>query len=184
MLRPRPADVSYALSAVVVMNLVAIATLPVLARALGLSGTGFGTWVGAAVNDTSAVVALAGGWGAGALAVAVVVKLTRVLALVPVTLLLARRHGGTTGSRLVPPFLVLFVVAVLVAATGVVPATGQETAGLAVDVLVTCALAAVGCATRLRDVARAGWAPVVLAALVWVAVATTTLGVLVLVGLR
>jgi hypothetical protein len=101
-LRPRAADVSYALSVVVVMNLLAIAVLPPLARTVGLSDGGFGAWVGASVNDTSAVVALAGGWSGPALAVAVVVKLTRVLALVPVTLVLAwstaPAHGGGAGS--------------------------------------------------------------------------------------
>ncbi|MGJ7441533.1 YeiH family protein [Aquipuribacter sp. MA13-6] len=183
-LRARPADVSYALSVVVLMNLVAILTLPVAARGLGLSDEGFGAWVGSSVNDTSAVVALAGGWGGSALAVAVVVKLTRVLALVPVTLVLARLNQGSgAGRRLVPPFLLLFVLAVVVAATGVVPDAVAQAVALAVDVLITWALAAVGCSTRLRDVTRAGWAPVVLAAAVWFCVAAAALAVLVLVGL-
>lgn len=185
-LRARPADVSYALSAVVLMNLVAIASLPLAARGLGLSDAGFGAWVGSSVNDTSAVVALAGGWGAGALGVAVVVKLTRVLALVPVTVVLARlRAAGADGRRprVLPPFLLLFVLAVAVAATGVLPGSVQDVLGTVVDVLITAALAAVGCSTRLRDVARAGWAPVVLAAAVWCCVAAATLGVLLAVGL-
>ena len=191
----------YALSTVVLMNLLAIAALPPLARAAGLSDGGFGAWAGASVNDTSAVVALAGSWSGGALAVAVVVKLTRVLALVPVTLVLAWRAGpdrsggqdpagqGRTGGgparwlRLVPPFLLLFVLAVGLAATGLLPAALVEAAGTAVDLLVACALAAVGLSTRLRDVARAGPAPVVLGALVWVAVAGASLLTLRLVGL-
>lgn len=183
-LRARPADVSYALSAVVLMNLVAIAALPVVARGLGLPDEAFGAWVGSSVNDTSAVVAVAGGWSASALAVAVVVKLTRVLALVPVTLVLARARPGTEGTRSLPPtFLLLFVLTVGVTATGLIPEAVAGRAGLVVDVLITCALAAVGCSTRLGAVARAGWAPVVLAAVVWFAVAATTLAALVLVGL-
>jgi len=195
-IRPRPADVSYALSTVVLMNLLAIAALPPLARAAGLSDGDFGAWVGSSVNDTSAVVALAGGWSGPALAVAVVVKLTRVLALVPVTLLLAwstNAHGAhgaladdpTVGPRtsgLVPPFLVLFVLAVSVAATGVLPASATRAAGTSVDLLVACALAAVGLSTRLRDVARAGPAPVLLGAVVWVSVAAASLLALRLVG--
>ena len=203
-LRPRPADVSYALSTVVLMNLLALATLPPLARAVGLPAPGFGAWVGASVNDTSAVVALAGSWSASALTVAVMVKLTRVLALVPVTLVLAwrtrvydARHrradgagsdadpeaGPVAAAGLVPPFLVLFVVAVALAATGVLPGWATEAAGTAVGGLVACALAGVGLSTRLREVARAGPAPVVLGALVWVAVAASTLVTVRLVGL-
>lgn len=197
-IRPRPADVGYALSTVVLMNLLAIAALPPLARAVGLTDPGFGAWVGSSVNDTSAVVALAGAWSAEALAVAVVVKLTRVLALVPVTLVLAWRtrvheagQPGGTGdattaprpARLVPAFLVLFVLAVGVAATGLLPERATALAGTAVDVLVACALAAVGLSTRLREVAAAGPAPVVLGAVVWVAVAGASLLTLLLVGL-
>ena len=195
-LRPRPADVAYALSTVVLMNLLALAALPPLARAAGLSDGGFGAWAGAAVNDTSAVVALAGAWSDEALAVAVVVKLTRVLALVPVTLVLAWRAGAADPTaderpggraprwlRLVPPFLLLFVLAVAVAATGLLPAAAVAAAGTAVDLLVTGALAAVGLSTRLRDVARAGAAPVLLGALVWAAVAAASLLTLRLVGL-
>ncbi len=197
-LRPKPADVGYALSTVVLMNLVALAALPPLARAVGLSDGGFGAWTGAAVNDTSAVVAVAGAWSPAALAVAVVVKLTRVLALVPVTLVLAWRAGRRAGAapvegpgagrlprwaRLVPPFLVLFVLAVAVAATGLLPGAVVTGAGTAVGVLVTLALAAVGLSTQLRDVARAGPAPVVLGALVWACVAGASLLTLTLVGL-
>ncbi|WP_380167994.1 YeiH family protein [Jannaschia sp. R86511] len=183
-LRARPADVSYALSVVVTMNLVAIGLLPPLARHLGLGDAAFGAWVGATVNDTSAVVALAGGWGGAALTVAVVVKLTRVLALVPVTLLLARyRSAGGPGRSRPPGFLLLFVLAVAVAATGLLPAAAVDGAARAVDVLITCALAAVGCSTRLRDVSRAGWAPALLAAGVWSLVAATTLTTLFVVGL-
>ena len=205
-LRPRPADVSYALSTVVIMNLLALATLPPLARAVGLPAPGFGAWVGASVNDTSAVVALAGSWSASALTVAVVVKLTRVLALVPVTLVLAwrsrvhdARHpraradgagsdadpeaGPVATMGLVPPFLVLFVLAVGLAATGVLPGWATEAAGTAVGGLVACALAGVGLLTRLREVVRAGPAPVLLGSLVWVAVAASTLVTVRLVGL-
>ena len=49
--------------------------------------------------------------------------------------------------------------------------------------LLTGALAAVGLSTRLRDVARAGVAPVVLGALVWACVAGASLLTLRLVGL-
>lgn len=196
-IRPKAADVSYALSTVVLVNLLALATLPPLARAAGLSAGGFGAWVGASVNDTSAVVALAGSWSGPALAVAVVVKLTRVLALVPVTLVLAWQtragptptDGGAGGEperrsvALVPPFLVLFVLAVGVAATGSLPGSLTVAAGAAVDLLVACALGAVGLSTRVRDVAQAGAAPVLLGVLVWAAVAASSLLTLRLVGL-
>lgn len=188
-LRARPADVSYALSAVVLMNLVAVLVLPPAAMVLGLSDVAYGAWVGSAVNDTSAVVAVAGGAGTAALASAVVVKLTRVLALVPVTLAVAWRAGaglddrgrgrsggpGRGGAARVPAFLPLFVLTVLVAAVVPLPAGAAAVVSVVVEVLLAWALAAVGLSTRLRDVARSGWEPVVLAAVVWTVVATVSL---------
>jgi uncharacterized integral membrane protein (TIGR00698 family) len=62
----------------------AIGVLPLLWHPLGLSDLQFGHWVGAGVHDVGQVVATAQIAGTGALAVAVVVKLTRVLMLAPV----------------------------------------------------------------------------------------------------
>jgi uncharacterized integral membrane protein (TIGR00698 family) len=195
-LRARPADVSYALSTVVLFNLVAVLTFPPLGRLLGLDDRMFGVWVGAAVNDTSAVVATAAAWGGGAVAAAVVVKLVRVLAMVPVTAVLARRarrasdEDGTDGAtgavrrpwQVVPGFLVLFVVAAVLGVAGLVPEQVRAVAEVSVDVLVTVALAAVGLATRLRDVARTGPAPLLLGGLVWLMAAGTALGLVLLLG--
>lgn len=61
----------------------AIAILPALQIPLGLNALEFGRWVGASVHDVGQVVATAQTAGAAALAVAVVVKLTRVLMLAP-----------------------------------------------------------------------------------------------------
>ncbi|MBC7518080.1 MAG: putative sulfate exporter family transporter [Microbacteriaceae bacterium] len=61
----------------------AIAVLPALRLPLGLNSIEFGRWVGASVHDVGQVVATAQTAGSAALAVAVVVKLTRVLMLAP-----------------------------------------------------------------------------------------------------
>ncbi|MDJ0376203.1 putative sulfate exporter family transporter [Cryobacterium sp. PH31-L1] len=76
----------------------AIAVLPLLWHPLGLSTLQFGHWVGAGVHDVGQVVATAQIAGSGALAVALVVKLTRVLMLAPVVAVasIARRHRLAT----------------------------------------------------------------------------------------
>lgn len=73
---------------------------------LGLSNEGFGLFAGTAVNDTSSVTAAAAAWdgmhpGANTLDTATIVKLTRTLAIIPITLALAffrviraKRAGG------------------------------------------------------------------------------------------
>nr|WP_165066576.1 putative sulfate exporter family transporter [Marisediminicola senii] len=61
----------------------AIVVLPAAGAALGLDAEQFGHWVGASVHDVGQVVATAQTAGTAALAIAVVVKLTRVLMLAP-----------------------------------------------------------------------------------------------------
>ena len=67
---------------------------PTLGGLLGLSNEGFGLFAGTAVNDTSSVTAAAAAWdglhpGANTLETATIVKLTRTLAIIPITLGLA-----------------------------------------------------------------------------------------------
>ncbi|MEI3306067.1 MAG: putative sulfate exporter family transporter [Dysosmobacter sp.] len=78
------------------------ADLPHAGRGSGLSNEGFGLFAGTAVNDTSSVTAAASAWdgmhpGANTLDTAAIVKMTRTLAIIPITLVLAllrtRREG-------------------------------------------------------------------------------------------
>ena len=84
-------EVAQAISTIFLFNVLAVFLFPVFGRALGLSDRGFGIWAGTAVNDTSSVVASAAAWSQAAgndtaLAVATIVKLTRTLMIIPVSL--------------------------------------------------------------------------------------------------
>jgi uncharacterized membrane protein YadS len=87
-------EVTQAISTIFLFNVLAVLLFPVLGRILGLSDRGFGIWAGTAVNDTSSVVASASAWSQAAgndtaLAVATIVKLTRTLMIIPVSLALS-----------------------------------------------------------------------------------------------
>lgn len=106
--RSTPDDAGVPTALVTLYGSLAIVVLPALASLLGLDARAFGAWAGASVHDVGQVVATAGTAGGGALAVAVVVKLTRVLTLAPVTALVAvqaRRHepGPAAGSASATP---------------------------------------------------------------------------------
>ena len=87
-------EVAQAISTIFLFNVLAVFLFPALGRILGLSDQGFGIWAGTAVNDTSSVVASASAWSQSAgndtaLAVATIVKLTRTLMIIPVSLALS-----------------------------------------------------------------------------------------------
>ncbi len=58
-----------------------IPTIPLLSRALGMDETTAGMWAGGSIHEVAQVIAAGGAIGGGALAVAAVVKLARVVML-------------------------------------------------------------------------------------------------------
>jgi len=87
------ADVSYAIATIFTFNVVAVLSYPTLGHVLGLSQHSFGLWAGTAINDTSSVIAASTVYGHATASYAVVVKLTRTLAIIPICLGLAAWHG-------------------------------------------------------------------------------------------
>lgn len=159
----------------------AIAVLPALQQPLGLSDVAYGHWVGASVHDVGQVVATAQVAGASALAIAVVVKLTRVVMLAPmvaVAAALSRRAGdGGTGARpaIVPLFVVGFLAAVLVRSFLPVAPEILAAADVAQTWLLAAALFALGSAVRLRSLVTTGWRALVVAFASWTAIAAMAL---------
>jgi uncharacterized integral membrane protein (TIGR00698 family) len=85
------ADVAYAISTIFAFNVIAVLTYPTLGHLLGLSQHAFGLWAGTAINDTSSVIAAAYTYSLVAGNFGVVVKLTRTLMIIPISIALAVR---------------------------------------------------------------------------------------------
>jgi uncharacterized integral membrane protein (TIGR00698 family) len=100
--RAKESDAAVPIALVTLCGTLAIAVLPALCHPLGLTDLQFGHWVGAGVHDVGQVVATAQIAGSAALAVAVVVKLTRVLMLAPIVAVVSvverRRHTVSSGA--------------------------------------------------------------------------------------
>ncbi len=185
----KDADVSYAIATIFTFNVAAVLTFPTIGHTLGLSPHTFGLWAGTAVNDLSSVVAASTIFGNGATSYAVVVKLTRTLMIIPITLGLAawRARGGrlhtgtdepraTTGLRgVVPTFIAWFLVAVALNTIGLVPTGWHPVLSATAAGMITMALGAIGLSTRPRDIRSAGFRPLALGALLWVLVAASSL---------
>lgn len=178
-------ETAYAISTIFVFNIVAVVLFPALGHLLHLSQHGFGLWAGTAVNDTSSVVAAAYAYGHSAGAQAVVVKLTRTTLIVPVALALSVLRARTVRSdegprrvnstRLVPWFLVWFVVAAALDTAGLIPTGLHEPLSDAALALITVALAGVGLSSDLSRMRRTGIRPLLLGALLWLSVASASL---------
>jgi uncharacterized integral membrane protein (TIGR00698 family) len=176
------AEIAYAVSTIFVFNVVAVVAYPPLGHLLGLDQHAFGLWAGTAVNDTSSVVAAAYAYGDRAGDVAVVTKLARTTMIVPIALALgalAARRGGAGRRRrvheLVPPFLLLFLLASAAHSAGLVGDRVEHGLARTATLLIAVALAAIGLATRITDLRRLGPRGFALGTVLWAVVGVSGL---------
>lgn len=195
-------EVAYAVTTIFLFNVSAVLVFPTLGHLLGMSQHAFGLFAGTAVNDMSSVVAAATTYGHQAATYAVVVKLTRTLLIIPISLglaaLVARRERVQTAAagtvahvaepsvaaevrsrvhvlRLVPRFLIGFLVVAAANTVGLVPTVLHPALSQVSVFLITVALSAIGLSTDLPGLRRAGHRPLVLGAALWIVVSLTSL---------
>ncbi|MGW0042870.1 YeiH family protein [Rhodococcus sp. NPDC003348] len=168
-----------AVALVVVFGTLMIPAVPLLAHILGLTDRQAGMWAGGSIHEVAQVVAAGGVIGGGALAVATVVKLARVLMLAPVMAYLGARQrrlakNGVAECKqppLVPVFVIGFLACVALRSSGLLPQVLVDQAKLAQTALLTTAMFALGLGVRVSLLRSVGPRPFVLAAVstVWVA---------------
>lgn len=187
-------EVAQAISVIFFFNVLAALIFPSLGQLIGFdtsSGEAFGIFAGTAVNDTSSVTATAATWdsmwnlGTATLDKAVTVKLTRTLAIIPITLVLAflrtRRagEGKTVDMKKIFPFFILFFIGASVITTVAVN-LGAD-AGVFDPVkelskfLIVLAMAAIGVNTNIVKLVKSGGKPLALGACCWVAITAVSL---------
>lgn len=181
-------DVASAIGLVVLFGTVMIVAVPAVLAPLGLTEHVQGLVAGGSIHEVAQVVAAGGVIGSGALAVAVVVKLARVLMLAPVifALSLARRRAGVPDEGALPPLVPLFVVGFIGMAVlrSVVPmpAAVLDGAHLLQTILLAAAMFALGCGVHISLLRRVGGRPVVLGGLSTVLVFGLSLAGMAVVG--
>ena len=169
-------EIAYSISTIFVFNVVAVVLYPTFGHVLGLGQHAFGLWAGTTINDTSSVVAAAYTYGHAAGSVAVVTKLARTTMIIPIVLALAARHArhgtarGRSFWRLLPPFLVLFVLASALNTAGLFDARADVDLTHVATTLITIALASIGLSTRPTELRRTGLRPFALGAALWAVV--------------
>ena len=176
-------EVAFAISTIFLFNIVAVFVFPALGRLMRMSDSQFGLWAGTAINDTSSVVAAAFSYSDEAGRYATVVKLTRTLMIIPVTLLLAfsrkrslDKKGGSIHFRRIFPWFVLgFLASSCVRTVALVPVTACTILNDVGKFGICVAMVAIGLNTRPRELVRNGMRPIILGLACWTAVAVTSL---------
>lgn len=190
-------EVAQAISVIFFFNILAAVLFPILGRILGLStsdGEAFGIFAGTAINDTSSVTAAASTWdslyqlGSATLDTAVTVKLTRTLAIIPITLALALRRtrkGGETATgekvqlrRIFPFFILFFLLASLIttlASSLGVPSSVFSPFKTLSKFFIIMAMGAIGLNTDLWTLIKTGGKPLLMGMCCWVSITLCSL---------
>ncbi|WP_406422629.1 YeiH family protein [Streptomyces sp. NBC_00842] len=166
-------DVAVTVALVTMCGTAAMLGLPLLQGPLGLSAHQMGVWVGASIHDVGQVVGAASAAGAGALTVAVVVKLTRVLMLAPMVAAagvrrrraLRQSSASLSHPPMVPLFVVAFVGCVILRTMGILPQGALDVAGRVQSAAIGMALFGMGSSVHFPTLLRRGRAEAGLAVL-------------------
>jgi uncharacterized integral membrane protein (TIGR00698 family) len=193
-------EVAQSISVIFFFNVLAAIFFPMLGHALGFSTTSggpFGIFAGTAVNDTSSVTAAAATWdsmwhlGSQTLDKAVTVKLTRTLAIIPITLVLAlyqaraennggekNKAGSFSFRRAFPMFILYFVIAAIITTVCIhfgVPAAAFAPLKELSKFMIIMAMAAIGLNSNVIKLIKSGGKPIVLGACCWVGITIVSL---------
>jgi len=182
-IEPAEEDIALAIATVFFYNIAAVLVFPPIGHLLALSQDAFGTWAGTAINDTSSVVAAGYVYGQQAGEHATIVKLARATLILPIVAVFAvmrAREQRASGvhvpwMKIVPWFILWFLVAALVNTLGFIPTTWHSGITFVSAFLISMALAAIGLQTQLLRLIHSGARPLTLGFVLWVAVALSSL---------
>ena len=191
-------EIAQSISVVFLFNVLAALIFPTLGDVIGLTNEGFGLFAGTAINDTSSVTAAASVWdtlhgtGGEVLEYATIVKLTRTLAIIPITIVLSVIEAKKTNGKgqklsflkMIPSFIIYFVLASALTTIvnqvftgGALAAAGALFAFLkkVSKFFIVMAMSAIGINTDIVKLIKTGAKPIALGFICWVMISVVSL---------
>lgn len=184
-------EIAQSISVIFLFNVIAALIFPTLGGIIGLSNEGFGLFAGTAVNDTSSVTAAAAAWdgihGSSTLDSATIVKLTRTLAIIPITLVLSvwqmqkvRKEGKEAGGsfkigKIFPFFILFFVLASVITTVFSLPVSVTAPIKELSKFFIVMAMAAIGFNTNIVKLVKTGGKPIFMGFCCWVGITAVSL---------
>lgn len=152
-------DAVIAVSIVSFLGAIGVVLYAMIATVSSVTDAQFGVWSGMTLHGVAH--ALAGAFARGDLAgeIGTFVKMTRVLMLVPVSLILSyafSSHVETQKRAHVPAYVWLFILMGIINATGLVPEQLQSAAKNLSDVFILMAMTAMGLGVNFKDIKGKG----------------------------
>ena len=191
-------EIAQAIAVIFFFNVLAAIFFPILGKTIGFDtvhGDAFGIFAGTAINDTSSVTAAASTWdsmwnlGSETLNKAVTVKLTRTLAIIPITLGLSfiraqkkAKEGMKSSSfslkRTFPMFILYFVIAAIITTICVHNGIDAQVFHPIKELskfMIIMAMAAIGLNSNVIQLIKTGGKPIIIGASCWCGITAVSL---------
>ncbi len=183
-IRPKPYKTAVAVATVVIFGTLSMFLYPILYRAgiFSLPTDMMGLFTGATVHEVAHVVGAANAMGTEVSNTAIIVKMIRVMMLVPVLLIIAGSVARNVGKDnltdadsaqnrkakiTIPWFAILFLVVIGFNSLGLLPENVVAFINQLDTFLLTMAMAALGAETSIDKFKKAGFKPFLLAAIIY-----------------
>lgn len=173
-------QMSMSLGTIFILNAIALFIFPPIGHLLGLTQEQFGLWAAIAIHDTSSVVGAGAAYGETALEIATMVKLTRALWIIPITILTMFLFKQK-GAKITIPWFILFFILAMVANTFLsLPEALTRSVVWAAKQGLTLTLFLIGAGLSRQVIRQVGIRPMVQGVLLWIFIGGISLGVILL----
>ena len=204
-------EIAQSISVVFLFNLIAALIFPTIGDILGFSNEGFALFAGTAINDTSSVTAAASVWDSvhgtngAVLDSATIVKLTRTLAIIPITTVLAIMMNKNKNNdkselsikKILPMFVLYFILASLITTVLEILIGQNIFSKEIVDLIhsffksmkhlskffIVMAMTAIGLNTNLDKLIKSGKNSILLGGTCWIGIILVSIGVQKIIGI-
>ena len=180
-LKATPNQMSVSLGTIFILNAIALFIFPPIGRLLQLTQEQFGLWAAIAIHDTSSVVGAGAAYGHKALEVATMVKLTRALWIIPLSIVTTFFFKQKDSKIKIPWFIFFFILAMIVNTIFSLPENLTSFIVLLSKKGMTITLFLIGSGLSLKVLKSVGIRPLFLGVTLWVFIGVISLAIIMLV---
>lgn len=174
-LNATPNQMSVSLGTIFILNAIALFIFPPIGQLLELTQEQFGLWAAIAIHDTSSVVGAGAAYGHKALEVATMVKLTRALWIIPLSIATTFFFKQKDAKVKIPWFILFFILAMMTNTIFNLPNNLTSSIVSLSKIGMTITLFLIGSGLSLKVLKSVGTRPLVLGVTLWVFIGVISL---------
>ncbi len=167
-------ETAVSMGTVFILNAIGLFIFPIIGKVLNMTQESFGMWSAIAIHDTSSVVGAAQAYGQKALSIAVNVKLTRALWIIPLVFSIIVFTKNKNSKIQIPWFIAGYIIAMLIATyIPSISTISLFTASIAKRLL-TLTLFFIGAGITKNNLKKVGLKPIILGVSLWILISVVS----------